>query len=325
MNRARSGEQRPTSRKTAADERQAERPPLLEQLLAEEDAEAGHRRPRRSRPHESRARRARPTTPARRARGTRPRGSAGPLERDEDDARGDDDREDLAGGRGGVRDGRPGCVPCGSVRRPVAHGAARRLVGQAGHRVALARRRHELEDRPGVGREQVVERALGHEPAAIEDRDAVADPLDVGEDVGRDDHGRRPAEPLDQLEQVPPALGVERADRLVEEQQLAARGSAPGRCRAAAASRRCTPPIRRSPAVGQAGPLEHLGDARPELGPLDPGQAGGQLEQLAALHPAVEPRILVDVADPPAELGPVVGRRRRRRRTRSRRSPGRGR
>ena len=62
-----------------------------------------------------------------------------------------------------------------------------------------------------------LERTLGHEPAPVEDRDSVADPLDVRQDVGREHDGRLAAKAGDQLEEVTPALRIERADRLVEE------------------------------------------------------------------------------------------------------------
>ena len=164
---------------------------------------------------------------------------------------------------------------------------------------------HEHEDRPGVGLEQVGERALRHEPAAIEDRDAVADPLDVGEDVGRDDHRRGPAEPLDQLEQVPPALGVERADRLVEDQQIRLVDERPGRSRAAAASRRCTRRSGAPPASARPVRLSISATRDRSSGPSIPPSRPDSSSSSRPFIQRVEPRVLVEIADPPAELGPV--------------------
>ena len=66
--------------------------------------------------------------------------------------------------------------------------------------------------------EELIERTLDDEPAAVEDADAVADPLDVGEDMAREQHRRLAAERGDELEHVAPALGVERAHGLIEDQ-----------------------------------------------------------------------------------------------------------
>ena len=74
-------------------------------------------------------------------------------------------------------------------------------------------------ERQGVAGQQVVKRPLGDETSVVEDRDPVADPLDVGEDVGREDDGRVGPQLGDQGEQVAPPFRVERADRLVEDQQ----------------------------------------------------------------------------------------------------------
>ncbi len=54
------------------------------------------------------------------------------------------------------------------------------------------------------------------------------------------------------------------------------------------------PPLRRA---DQARPGEHLADPRPELRPGQPVEPADELEQLASLHPAVEPWVLVEVAE----------------------------
>ena len=224
VNRARSGELRPTSRKTAATTGRRSVRHCSSSSLRRRTRNAGHRRPDLARPDEA--------APVELVRRRRPdeleehvlEGRPGPLERDEDDARGDDDREDLAGGRGGVRDGHPD-----RARRrraaPVAHGAARRLVARPVDRVVLARRRHELGR--SAGRGPRAGRRAGPPSRAGRDRGSRRGRRSARRRRGRG--SRRStvavaAEPLDQLEQVPPALRVERAHRLVEDQQIAARG-----------------------------------------------------------------------------------------------------
>ena len=59
---------------------------------------------------------------------------------------------------------------------------------------------------------------MADEPAVVEDRDVVADALDVAEDVRREEDRGLPAERSDEREQVVPSLGVQRAHRLVEDQ-----------------------------------------------------------------------------------------------------------
>ena len=60
----------------------------------------------------------------------------------------------------------------------------------------------------------------------VEDADPVADALDVGEDVGGEQHGRLAAQVRDQAEDVAAALRIECADRLVEDDDRAADGRA---------------------------------------------------------------------------------------------------
>ena len=75
----------------------------------------------------------------------------------------------------------------------------------------------------GERREQLVRRRGPHESPAVEDRDAVGDPLDVVEDVGRVEDRRLALEARHQLEDLAPSDRVERADRLVEQQDLGPR------------------------------------------------------------------------------------------------------
>ena len=71
-----------------------------------------------------------------------------------------------------------------------------------------------------MGGKQVRQWPFDHQPPAIEDRDPVADPLDIGQDVGGEDDGRFSAQARNQLEQITPSLRVERTHRLVQEQEL---------------------------------------------------------------------------------------------------------
>ena len=99
------------------------------------------------------------------------------------------------------------------------------------------------------------------EPPVVEDRDVVADALDVVEDVGRVEDRGLALDPLHELEHLAPADGVERADRLVEEQH---RGPGDERLGdpqplAHAAGVGLRPPVRR---IGDPDQVEDLLDAR---------------------------------------------------------------
>ena len=143
------------------------------------------------------------------------------------------------------------------------------------HRVGLAGLGLDPPHGQRVAVEEVGELALDDEPAVIEDPDPVADPLDVGEDVGREQHGRLATERRDEVEDVPPALRVEGADRLVEDDDGRPMDERARRSRAAGASRpsrsprggpRPTPGRSRSSASVD-GPLE-----RRAVEPVQPAQ-----------------------------------------------------
>src|SRR5205085_7707304 len=53
--------------------------------------------------------------------------------------------------------------------------------------------------------------------------------------------------------------------------------------------------------LGQPGQLQHFVDARPEPGAAQAEEAAGEMQELSARHPAVEPRLLVLVADQAGE------------------------
>jgi hypothetical protein len=54
--------------------------------------------------------------------------------------------------------------------------------------------------------------------------------------------------------------------------------------------------------LGQAHDLEHLADSLPQRRPVEAVQLADEIQQLAASHPAVEARILVQVPDVAGEL-----------------------
>ena len=67
------------------------------------------------------------------------------------------------------------------------HGARAERADEGRDGGVLAGFRVQPVQRQRVSREQSIERPLGDEAAVIEDRDPVADPLDVGQHVGRED------------------------------------------------------------------------------------------------------------------------------------------
>ena len=87
---------------------------------------------------------------------------------------------------------------------------------------------------------ELVGRARRDDRAVVDDQDPVAERVGLVE-VVRGEEDRRPASSrsaADVLPQVGPRLRVEPGGRLVEEDQLRARGRGPSRCRAGGAGRR---------------------------------------------------------------------------------------
>ena len=129
--------------------------------------------------------------------------------------------------------------------------------------VAVERRRPEPLDRRQVGRaepgdpdlrlglaEHVVELAAGDDPAVVDDRDAVADLLDLAQQVRVQEHrGAAVGGGADDAPDVDPADRVERGRRLVEddERRLAEEGRRRARGAAACPSRTCRPSRPRDP------------------------------------------------------------------------------
>jgi hypothetical protein len=78
-------------------------------------------------------------------------------------------------------------------------------------------------------RDQFGGRALGDDPAAIDDGDAVAEHLGLVHVVGREqDRAAVLAEAAQQVPQLPPRLRVEPGRRLVEEQEVGFAGQRAG-------------------------------------------------------------------------------------------------
>ena len=110
------------------------------------------------------------------------------------------------------------------VRDPDAQERPRRLHLEPG-RLQRARARFEIGQpdehrRRGRGREHVVDAPFEHELAAVDDRDAVAGVLDLGEQVARHEHGAAlGAEAAQQLADLADAGRVEPVRRFVEHEQ----------------------------------------------------------------------------------------------------------
>ena len=156
--------------------------------------------------------------------------------------------------------------------------------------------------RPG----EVLRPALGDEQPAVDDRDAVADLLDLAEQVGVEEHGDAAAAQLDEQPADGPAPGrVEGARGLVEQQQ---RRLPDERLRDPepllhALRHRLDAAVAR---LGQADELEQLGAlGRAALGA---GEPLVQREQLVGARPAGEAEQLREVAERAAGRGRPGGR-----------------
>ena len=114
-------------------------------------------------------------------------------------------------------------------RRPAGRaGRAARALGLGRAEPVAGRRR----------RQQLVEPALVDDPAFADDRDPVAELLDLGQQMAREqDRDPLAGQAADEVAHVAHAGRVEAGGRLVEQEQLRMRAGAPRRSRAAAASR----------------------------------------------------------------------------------------
>ena len=149
---------------------------------------------------------------------------------------------------------------------------------------------------PGEAAEEVRRRRGSDEASTVEDRDVVADPLDVLEDVGRVEDRGVVLELLQQVERGLAADGIERADGLVQQEHGRATDQRLGDPEPLAhpAGVGPGPPLGR---IGQADEVEEAGDAGFDR-VLDPWVERCRVaERLAPGHPVVETGLLSEEAD----------------------------
>jgi len=162
-------------------------------------------------------------------------------------------------------------------------------------------------DLDAVGRwrkavEQLRDPSGDDEPAAIEDRDLLADPLNVRQDVTRQHDRRGLAQPPDQRQQIAAAFRIERRHRLIEDQELGTAEDGLADPQPLAHPRRVGPDL----AIGgllETDPLERLVGSISKLGAGQPEEVADEAEELPPRHPAVVARLLVEDPDAPVQLG----------------------
>src|SRR6202171_3844926 len=150
---------------------------------------------------------------------------------------------------------------------------------------------HQL-DRPRPWRDQVRERPAIGEPALDEDSDAVADRLDVGEDVRGEEHRAAfLAELQDQVAHVLATDRIQAAHRLVEDDDA---GVADQRLRDRETLHHALGELadRAVGAAHQPHPLEQLRGPFPRLGPREPGKAAREYQVFVPAQELVEGRVL---------------------------------
>ena len=178
--------------------------------------------------------------------------------------------------------------PFGLDRQAVEHAPRRRLVV-------------DLEQKRWIAaRGDFLDAALDDDPAPVDDRDLVAGLLDLVEQVGGEEH--RPALVTNariRCAHLEDAGGVEAVHRLVEDQQGRVGDQAARDAEALAHAERVGLHAV-VPAVGEADPLERLGDARIRRA-VPRGRDDAQV--LSPGQVRVEPRFLDDRADPCQRLG----------------------
>ena len=162
-------------------------------------------------------------------------------------------------------------------------------------------------DRPAFQREvekdlalepslDLVAGALGHDPAPVQDEDALAGRLHFLQDVGGQDHGLLPAQAPDQLADLDDLVGIEAGGGLVEDED-------PGVVQHGLGEARALPE-----ALGQLvdAPVHHAGEAAllddplQALAPARAGEAtgiGDEVEVLPDGQVGVQGRVLRQVAD----------------------------
>ena len=155
--------------------------------------------------------------------------------------------------------------------------------------------------------EQLGERAGGGDPAVVEDDHPVADPLDLADQVRVEQHGDAAGlQRQHEVADVDPAERVQRAGRLVQDDELRAGDQGDGEPEPLLhALGEAADPV--AGAVGEA-------DQRQALAPfvgrdVDPGQPDVQVEHLGGGEPRLVAEELGQVADPRcATAGRPTGR-----------------
>ena len=142
---------------------------------------------------------------------------------------------------------------------------------------------------------------MGHQPAVVDDKDVVADLLDLGEDVGAEDHSVLLGQLPDQGADLQDLLGVQAYSGLIQDQDVWEADQRLGQPHPLAVA---LGQVADQPA-GHVGGPGHLQDAVQLSGPLSPGdplEPGGELQILPHRHVHIEGRLLRQIAD--AGLGP---------------------
>ncbi|MDY7555563.1 hypothetical protein RGU41_01600 [Cryobacterium sp. 10C3] len=208
------------------------------------------------------------------------------------------------------RDGPAGGVHVGDgdfegAGGPHGNGCRPRLAGDVFREAARGIR--DLEDHLafGVPGGELLDRPVRDHATVVENGDGVADPLDVGEDMRREEYGGPPAQRAEHLEHVAASHRVEGARRLVEEEQLGRvdqRLGDPEPLLHAAGV-----PADRGGHVGQSGESEKHADTFIQGAPVDREEPADEPEEFLGGHPVVEAGHVGQEADPSADR--VVDRR----------------
>ena len=167
-----------------------------------------------------------------------------------------------------------------------------------GQALAIARvGRDRFDARAPDRRLQLRRRALGHDPAVVDDADAVGQHVGLLEVLRREEHrhavGRQPAHLVPQRGA---ALHVKAGRRLIEEQQPRAVHEREGEVEPALHPARVAAHLAVG-GVGQPDPLEQLAAALFALGLAQPVQRALQAHVLAAGQERIERRLLQRGAD----------------------------
>src|SRR5712691_12938509 len=160
----------------------------------------------------------------------------------------------------------------------------------------------------GVTAEKLVEGALRDHAAAIDDGDPVTDLLHLAEEVRVEENGRAAvAQPTNDLAHVVPADRIERARRLVEDDEVGRAEERDAETEPLLHSLRERADAARS-AVGEPDDRERVLDLALPRGPVEPRELAVQREHLARGEPRLITEQLGQVADA-AECVAIADRR----------------